>query len=268
MRSLLLIVIFLVFFMIYYYGTVNETFEVSSSFDVGSGASSEWGWGFGGIDDPRKNDTTHKKTKCPKCDYEYVNDNINIVIDDKHDSCKNCDITKNKDIDKYVLKSSIPPCPDMSNYATKAMVHAGPDMNKYILKSKIGEYCDAYFQPTVQAQQQQRCVPDDDITQHPQYNMYISKDKCRQYKKSFIQNLEDWLFKSSAQPQQQVQQQQQQAQEQDPYSQQDPIIDPTHHENQGPNGFPAGYGYSPYAGYGTDNVGYALDGGDVVSRSQ
>ena len=51
--------------------------------------------------------------------------------------CRKCDITLNKDIDKYVLKSSVPACPDMSKYITKNMMNSNPDLNDYILKSEI-----------------------------------------------------------------------------------------------------------------------------------
>lgn len=51
--------------------------------------------------------------------------------------CRKCDITLNRDIDKYVLKSSVPSCPDMSEYITKNMMNSNPDLNDYILKSEI-----------------------------------------------------------------------------------------------------------------------------------
>jgi hypothetical protein len=54
-----------------------------------------------------------------------------------NDNCSNYDITKNKDIDKYVLKSSVPPCQDMSEFVTKNMMNANPDLSDYILKSEV-----------------------------------------------------------------------------------------------------------------------------------
>lgn len=51
--------------------------------------------------------------------------------------CYDCDITANKDINKYVLKSSIPPCPDMGDYVTKNMMKPEIDMNEYIKKNEI-----------------------------------------------------------------------------------------------------------------------------------
>lgn len=209
-----------------------ENFEQrSTSSQVGEGASQYWGWGFDGVNEEKR----HKKErKCPKCDHVFIdNDVCNIIIDDRH-NCKYCDITQNKDIDKYVLKSSVPPCPDMSRFATKAMVHSCPDMNKYVLKSKLPEYCAAY-------QPDKKCSPCpqkyvnvyNDITKHPEYNKYVSKDNCKKYKRSWIQNFEEWwesLFGGNKKP-------------------------------NGGQQFPRGYGYTPYAGYGTDNMGYLLDGG-------
>lgn len=51
--------------------------------------------------------------------------------------CRECDITKNKDIDKYVLKSSVPPSPNMNNFVKKNEIPPYPDMSKYILKNQI-----------------------------------------------------------------------------------------------------------------------------------
>lgn len=47
---------------------------------------------------------------------------------------------KQPDMSKYVLKSSIPPCPampDMSNYILKSECPPVPDLSKYVLKSSI-----------------------------------------------------------------------------------------------------------------------------------
>ncbi len=51
--------------------------------------------------------------------------------------CRECDITQNKDINKYVLKSSVPPCPDVSNYASKNMIPPDFDTRDWIRKSEI-----------------------------------------------------------------------------------------------------------------------------------
>jgi len=250
-RNLTLIVLFIIFFILYFaVFSVKEQFEVSSQFDVDAGSSEEWGWGFKGINEDKK-----KKEK------RYLDEeNINVFIDEKK-NCKDCDITKNKDIDRYVLKSSIPPCPDMSQYATKEMVNSCPDMKDYVLKSKIGEYCDGYYPQSNTYILKSKCVPNDDITQHPDFPNYISKESCKKYKKSFIQNLEDWLFKSSNSSQQNNYPQNGQ-QQNNPE-----ILPSTDNPNIGQTGFPTGYSYSPYAGYGVDNTGYALDGSNVQSRT-
>lgn len=115
------------------------------------------------------------------------------------DICYNCDITLNKNIDKYVLKSSVPACPDMSDYVTKNMIPANTNFNDYILKSEvkpcekvdISQYilkseipacptcpicpecpiCPVCPEPT-------RCkeIHEYDITDHPDFSKYIKKD--------------------------------------------------------------------------------------------
>ena len=86
-----------------------------------------------------KDDKCHPKHKqyneheCipdPKNSPNHNKENINEI-------CRRCDITMNNNINKYVLKNSVPPCPDMSDYATKNMINYTPDLNKYILKSEI-----------------------------------------------------------------------------------------------------------------------------------
>ena len=51
-----------------------------------------------------------------------------------------CGECKKPDMNKYVLKSSIPPCPalpDMSNYILKSECPPVPDLSNYVLKSSI-----------------------------------------------------------------------------------------------------------------------------------
>ena len=76
---------------------------------------------------PKRCPPTPKPTCCPR---PRVRETAKQV-------CYDCDITLNKDIDKYVLKSSVPACPDMSKFMTKNMANSAPDMTKYILKSEI-----------------------------------------------------------------------------------------------------------------------------------
>ena len=62
--------------------------------------------------------------------YKYLETNKKDSTDDKN--CLKC-----KNIDKYILKSSVPPCPDLTNYILKSEIPSSPDMNNYILKSNI-----------------------------------------------------------------------------------------------------------------------------------
>ena len=59
------------------------------------------------------------------------------VDDTSNYDCKKCNASKCNNIDKYVLKSSVPPCPDLSNYILKSDIPPSPDINNYILKSNI-----------------------------------------------------------------------------------------------------------------------------------
>jgi hypothetical protein len=54
--------------------------------------------------------------------------------------CPACPPCREPDLSKYVLKASIPPCPqcpDMSNYMLKSECPPVPDLSKYVLKSSI-----------------------------------------------------------------------------------------------------------------------------------
>jgi hypothetical protein len=54
--------------------------------------------------------------------------------------CPACPDCKQPDMNKYVLKSSIPPCPavpDLSNYILKSECPPVPDLSNYVLKSSI-----------------------------------------------------------------------------------------------------------------------------------
>ena len=54
--------------------------------------------------------------------------------------CPACPECKQPNMSKYVLKSSIPPCPavpDMSNYILKTECPPVPDLSNYVLKSSI-----------------------------------------------------------------------------------------------------------------------------------
>lgn len=120
--------------------TSIESASRSAAEDVESGASEMYNWGYhelGGKKKPKKN-----RRKVDSYDeYDVTQDPDPICVEedkcDKPEICRKCDITLNRDINKYVLKSSVPPCPDMSNYIEKRNLPPYPDMSKYILKSKI-----------------------------------------------------------------------------------------------------------------------------------
>ena len=58
----------------------------------------------------------------------------------RHPADPNCPECKQPNMSKYVLKSSVPPCPsmpDMSNYMLKSECPPVPDLSNYVLKSSI-----------------------------------------------------------------------------------------------------------------------------------
>lgn len=147
-----------------YFSNQGEKFKnQSSSMDVEGGASTYYKWGL-------PDNKTDISIPLPQFDYEQDNDKDypftpDCVNCDDHSSnggekkkcckrkkkedecveeepskaemCRTCDITMNKDIDKYVLKSSVPPCPDMSEYAKKNQIKPDMNMSEWIRKSDI-----------------------------------------------------------------------------------------------------------------------------------
>ena len=136
---------------------ITENFNpiISTTDDQGEGSSELYNW-------PLPDDTTYTEPACentcnhtcnetcqPECPQKCPPPPKQECVQPKpppkpdcpvkksNESCYNCDIIKNKDIDKYVLKSSVPSCPDMSEYITKNMMNAHPDLKDYILKSEI-----------------------------------------------------------------------------------------------------------------------------------
>ncbi len=122
-----------------------DGYKNSSSFDVTGGASSKYGWGIN--DDYERNhlennvkEEQHVK-KCiqkkddPMCTKDYIPEK-------NKESCNKCDILQHPDIDKYVLKSSVPACPniDLNNYIKKSEIPGCPpkvDLSEYIKKSEV-----------------------------------------------------------------------------------------------------------------------------------
>ena len=228
----------------------DEGFESpakSSVDDESSGASEYYGWGYNPIESNHRRRRHHHKPeqRCPKCDEVYIDEHVCNIVVNERGGCKTCDITKHPDIDKYVLKSSVPPCPDMSKYATKSMLQPQVNLDNYVPKSELGAICSAYKPDEQQYILKTQCPPQQikyvKIEEHPDYKNII-KQHCEAYKKSWTQNFEEWW---------------------------DNVIHgkKSNRGDQSKSGFPLGYGYSPYAGYGTNNPGYALDGSVVSSKS-
>ncbi len=196
------------------YLTENFTPDISSSNEQAEGASEMYHWGLpdNTVYHP---ENTPKPPKCEhKCDVQCPREcPLRCPLPSplppvpqcreepkksNNESCSNCDITKNKDIDKYVLKSSVPPCPDMSEFITKNMMNANPDLSDYILKSEV-QPCEKvdYSKYILKSQippcptcplcpecpicpvcpPQQKCkeIHEYNIVEHPDLSNYISK---------------------------------------------------------------------------------------------
>lgn len=75
------------------------------------------------------------------------------------------------DLSKYILKSSIPPCPpkpDMSQYVLKSSIPPMPDMSKYVLKSSV---------PPCRCPRCPTCPP---CPKH-KYDLVICKKHCKKH---------------------------------------------------------------------------------------
>ena len=127
---------------------IRENFKSSSDNDVKQGASTFYNWGLRGGDDVLEECDIEPPLKSKSCSggkclgdkNNYVQNDYYIYPEDKkteQPTCGSCDAYKCKNIDRYVLKSSVPPCPDMSEYALKSMVKPCPDLKDYLLKSEI-----------------------------------------------------------------------------------------------------------------------------------
>jgi len=127
--------------LILVWGQSFEGFEnptVASSEDIEGGSSEYYNWGYKEIPDD-KEEVPHTRHHCPRCrkscyipvpykQKKYPCPHCQTKIHIKNDfyfvkgDCDNSDITRNKNINKYVLKSSVPACPDMSQYAKKSQL--------------------------------------------------------------------------------------------------------------------------------------------------
>lgn len=119
---------------------VVDGYKNSSSFDITGGASSKYGWGINDSnhyeriileEEKKKEERCVQKKDDPMCTKDYIEKN--------KESCNNCDILQHPDIDKYVLKSSVPSCPkiDLNDYIKKSEIPVCPNLNDYIKKSEV-----------------------------------------------------------------------------------------------------------------------------------
>lgn len=175
-----------------------EHMRTSSAESQEEGASQYYNWGYKPINDPVK-DEHHKKKmkkehkdKCKQYFYNYY------LEEDDH--CRNCNILNNKDIDKYVLKSSVPPCPDMSKYVLKSEIPACPNLNEYIKKSEIKPCPDLrdYIKKSELRPEHNhhhdhhhkkcRTINEYNIEDHQDISNYIRKDKVNEYVNNMRKN--------------------------------------------------------------------------------
>lgn len=85
----------------------------------------------------RRNEGFENYGRCDSCGKESP---CNCQKPSPRPICPACPDCKQPDMNKYVLKSTIPPCqavPDMSNYILKSECPPVPDLSNYVLKSSI-----------------------------------------------------------------------------------------------------------------------------------
>ena len=118
-----------------------ETFVSRSDVaEQAAGASEYYKWG---MPDEVYDEEERPRTTCSKpvatttCNFCTTSPCSGAPKSRYDEVCHTCDITQNKDIDKYVLKSSVPACPDMSNFVAKNQMNSCPDLKDYVLKSEI-----------------------------------------------------------------------------------------------------------------------------------
>ena len=114
----------------------NIDSKKSNSGDISAGASTEYGrpYEIVTVSEPRT-----QERKCPSCENTYADTkDVCVLCQGGNKDCRFADITKNVDIDKYVLKSSVPPCPDLTEYAKKNQIPPYPfNKDDWIRKSEI-----------------------------------------------------------------------------------------------------------------------------------
>lgn len=143
--SLIIVLLLLLAFVImhvYFYDNIEKFGPRRTELvQVKSGTSTLYNWG---LDNDKEDNVVvkerRKKRRCGRKKDKVCNVFCPEKKEEKCDNnkiCRNCDITLNRNIDKYVLKSSVPPCPDMSKFAKKNMMCPSIDTSKYILRSEI-----------------------------------------------------------------------------------------------------------------------------------
>ena len=141
-KIILIVTIFALLLLVYgqsFEGFTNP--DVSSAEEISEGASDYYNWGYKEIPQEMEDSVPHTRHVCPRCKKPcyipcpyrrkkypcpYCKTDINIKNNFffiKGGECNKCDITNNKDINKYVLKSSIPACPDMSQFVKKSQMN-------------------------------------------------------------------------------------------------------------------------------------------------
>lgn len=185
--------------------------SVANLGDISSGSSTLYNWSKSGnlttamrapetceeaTPEPAAEETCVEPAPVPNsCEEE--NNCVEPVDTSNYKMCRTCDITVNKDIDKYVLKSSVPPCPNMKNFATKNMISPNINMDDYILKSKIpscpkvdmSQYilkknippcpdCPKCPKcPVCPVQEECKKLYEYNITEHPEFNKFVSNSE-------------------------------------------------------------------------------------------
>lgn len=115
---------------------IREGFETSTESQVEAGASGYYDWDVGAPEPKKEVKETEivveeEKIK-PYCEEKPKPDKKKC----KKEMAK-CPIEWHPDIDKYILKTKIPPEPDMNEYIKKTDIPPYPDMNDYIKKTDI-----------------------------------------------------------------------------------------------------------------------------------
>ncbi len=144
--------------------------SVSTPEDVSGGASGLYGWG-------KPPSIPPAPLPIPPAPPVPVQKYKKVYTCTKRD-CYNCDITRNKDINKYILKSSVPPCPDLS---------------KYILKSEACPCGPLDRQPFPPPASQRSITIPGRIEDHPDFPQYMRRSDCASYQFTPMDDFFSWL---------------------------------------------------------------------------